>query len=152
MQYNLALADPASTEKAGAALAQLLRPRDCVLLQGDLGMGKTTFARGLISAILFQPEKIVSPTFTLVQQYQTTQGTLYHLDLYRLEGDDTAALNELGWDDMCDNGIVLVEWPDRLGSLLPADALVVTLDACPSGGRRLRYDCPPLWHNRLNHL
>ena len=94
-----------------------------IYLHGDLGAGKTTLARGILRARGYAGA-VKSPTFTLVQSYDLPQGTAHHFDLYRLSGP--AGLMELGWDEARE-GIVLVEWPDRLGALAPADALTIRL-------------------------
>ncbi len=151
-EYSFTLPDAASTEKAGASLAPLLRAGDVVLLYGDLGAGKTTFCRGLIGAIAQQTSNVVSPTFTLVQTYETKQGPLYHYDLYRLPGDKPSQLIELGWEESLMDGIVLVEWPERLGKLAPPDALTIRIGACSKGGRALNYCASPAWRNRLDNL
>jgi tRNA threonylcarbamoyladenosine biosynthesis protein TsaE len=109
------------TETFAAAVAAVVRPGDAVLLSGDLGSGKTAFARGFLRAASEDPAlEVPSPSFTLVQSYATRRGIVHHFDLWRLGGP--AALAELGWDDARDD-IVLVEWPDRLGALAPPDAL-----------------------------
>jgi tRNA threonylcarbamoyladenosine biosynthesis protein TsaE len=97
------------------------RPGDAILLAGPLGAGKTAFARAFLRAASGDPAlDVPSPSFTLVQTYDTPRGRVHHFDLWRLAGPD--ALTELGWDDARDD-IVLVEWPDRLGPLAPPDAL-----------------------------
>ena len=122
---TLYLPDQAATEAFAARLAALARPGDCILLEGPLGAGKSTFARAFLRAASGDAGlEVPSPTFTLVQVYDTPKGAIFHYDLWRLEGPD--ALAELDWDDAL-NAIVLVEWPDRLGALRPADALTVTL-------------------------
>lgn len=117
------------TEAATAALAQRLVRRlgrgDLVGLSGALGAGKTTLVRAAIRALLGADAEVPSPTFTLVQTYELPVGMLWHFDLYRLTSPDDVV--ELGWDDACADGIVMVEWPDRLGALLPADRLDVDL-------------------------
>ncbi len=151
-EYSFTLPDAASTEKAGAALAALLKPGDVVLLYGDLGAGKTTFCRGLIGALSPSIENVVSPTFTLVQTYETKQGMIYHYDLYRLPEDKPSHLIELGWEESLMNGIVLVEWPERLGKLIPEDALTIRIGACSQEFRALEYRASPEWLNRLDSL
>lgn len=119
------LPDLAATERLAAQLAGVARTGDVILLQGPLGAGKTALARAFLRAASGDPAlEVPSPTFTLVQEYDTRLGTIRHFDLWRLDGP--AAMAELGWDEAQD-GIVLVEWPERLGTLRPADALVVTL-------------------------
>ena len=119
-------------EDLAAVLAATLRAGDAVLLGGPLGAGKSTFARALLRAVCGDPAlEVPSPTYTLVQSYDAPGLTLHHYDLWRLDGP--GALAELGWDD-ARAGVVLVEWPDRLGALAPPDALHVTL--APEGERR----------------
>ncbi|WP_428490707.1 tRNA (adenosine(37)-N6)-threonylcarbamoyltransferase complex ATPase subunit type 1 TsaE [Rhodopila sp.] len=121
----VALPDLAATETLAAYLASVARVGDCILLEGPLGAGKTTLARGFLRAAAGDPMiEVPSPSFTLVQSYDTRIGPVFHYDLWRLDG--SAALTELDWEEALD-GIVLVEWPDRLGLLRPADALTVTL-------------------------
>jgi tRNA threonylcarbamoyl adenosine modification protein YjeE len=98
---------------------------DLVTLSGELGAGKTTFARALIRDLADDPDlEVPSPTFTLMQVYETAAGPVVHADLYRIGGAEELA--ELGWEE-ARAGVVLVEWPDRLGPLRPDDALDVTL-------------------------
>jgi len=124
----VSLADPADTQAFAARLAPFARPGDVIALAGDLGSGKTTFARGFINSLLvahgLPPEDVPSPTFTLVQEYQLPDFTLYHIDLYRVEAQ--SELFELGLEDAFADGVSLVEWPDRLGPLLPANRLEMT--------------------------
>ncbi|MBL6613275.1 MAG: tRNA (adenosine(37)-N6)-threonylcarbamoyltransferase complex ATPase subunit type 1 TsaE [Reyranella sp.] len=132
--FSLSLPDEAATERLGGALAQKLRPRDVVALQGGLGAGKTTLARAILRAASGDPDLIVpSPTFTLAEVYDTPRGTFWHFDLYRLETPEQVF--ELGWEEARADGVALVEWADRLGPLLPADRLTVTL-AIEGEGRR----------------
>jgi tRNA threonylcarbamoyladenosine biosynthesis protein TsaE len=119
------LPDETATEAFARNLAARARPGDVVLLSGPLGAGKTSFARAFIRALAGDAALVVpSPTFTLVQQYETPDTTLWHYDLWRLQGPD--ALEELGWDE-AQSGIVLVEWPDRLGTMKPEHALRLTI-------------------------
>ena len=119
------LSNLAETERLAAALAVLVRPGDAILLEGDLGAGKTAFARAFLRSLTGDAAlDVPSPTFTLVQSYDTPKGPVHHYDLWRLT--DHRAMAELGWDDATDD-IVLVEWPDRLGPLTPPSALTVTL-------------------------
>lgn len=121
------LPDPAATEALGGALARVLRRGDVVALRGDLGAGKTALARAIIRAWSDDPDiDVPSPTFTLVQGYDGADGVpLTHYDLYRLTHPDEAL--ELDLEDALDIGVTLIEWPDRLGPLLPRDRLDVTL-------------------------
>lgn len=132
--FSFFLPDEAATERLGGALADRLRPRDVVALEGGLGVGKTTLARAILRAASGDPGLIVpSPTFTLVEVYDTPRGAFWHFDLYRLEAPEQVF--ELGWEEARADGIALVEWAERLGTLLPADRLTVTL-AIEGQGRR----------------
>jgi tRNA threonylcarbamoyladenosine biosynthesis protein TsaE len=129
----LTLADLPATIHLAGRVAALAHRGDVILLEGPLGAGKTEFARAFLRATTDDPTlEVPSPTFTLVQAYDTRLGPVQHFDLWRLEGP--AALHELGWDDARDD-IVLVEWPDRLGSLRPEDALSIVLRPGPGAAR-----------------
>ena len=143
----LDLPDPAATERFGARLAALLRRGDVILLEGDLGAGKSTRARALLRAAARDPAlEVPSPTFTLVQSYETSIGLIHHYDLWRL--DQSADVAELDWDGALLD-IVLVEWPDRLGNLRPDDALTVSL-ALGEGDARTATLCG--WPDRIGQL
>jgi tRNA threonylcarbamoyladenosine biosynthesis protein TsaE len=129
----LPLPDLAATESLAARAAGLVRAGDAILLRGPLGAGKTAFARAFLRAAAGDPAlEVPSPTYTLVQSYDTQRLRIHHFDLWRLGGPD--ALAELGWDDARAD-VVLVEWPDRLGDLRPADALEIALTAQPGEAR-----------------
>lgn len=112
------------TAKLARYLAGILLPGDAVFLDGDLGMGKSVFSRALIRAATDIPDMDVpSPTFTLVQIYETDTAPIWHFDLYRIKTPDE--IWELGWEDALQD-IILVEWPSRLGSgLAPANRLAL---------------------------
>ena len=132
--FCFSLPDEAATERLGRSIAQQLRPRDVVALQGGLGVGKTTLARAILRAASGDPNLIVpSPTFTLAEVYETPRGSFWHFDLYRLEAPEQVF--ELGWEEARADGVALVEWAERLGPLLPDDRLTVTL-AIEGDGRR----------------
>ncbi|KMK65289.1 tRNA (adenosine(37)-N6)-threonylcarbamoyltransferase complex ATPase subunit type 1 TsaE [Puniceibacterium sp. IMCC21224] len=118
---------PESTCTLAQRLGAHLRPGDVLLLSGEIGAGKTHFARCLIQSRLIEPEDVPSPTFTLVQQYDTDAGELWHADLYRLYDPDHCV--ELGLTDAFETAICVVEWPDRLAALTPADALEISFAA-----------------------
>jgi tRNA threonylcarbamoyladenosine biosynthesis protein TsaE len=136
--HSLSLPDEAATERLGAALARRLRPRDVVALQGGMGVGKTTLARAILHAASGDPTLVVpSPTFTLVEVYDTPKGVFWHFDLYRLE--DGQQVFELGWEEARADGIALIEWAERLGPLLPKERLTVDL-SIEGDGRRAVLD------------
>jgi tRNA threonylcarbamoyladenosine biosynthesis protein TsaE len=134
----LALPDLTATAALGARIARLLRPGDLVALKGDLGAGKTTMARAILAALGVE-EKVPSPTFTLVQTYETPSLTVSHFDLYRLK--HPSELAELGLEEALDHGAALVEWPER--AMLP-DGLTIELRNKETG-REAALDGPARW-------
>lgn len=129
----LFLSDDAATAALGERLAWLLQPGDTVLLEGPIGAGKSHLARALIRARLGRMEDVPSPTFTLVQTYEAADTEIWHADLYRLSHPDEVL--ELGLEQAFGTAICLVEWPDRLGPHLPADALHLQLSVQGEGRR-----------------
>lgn len=123
---SVTLPDLAATGRLAARLAPLLRPGDALLLQGPLGAGKSALARAILRALAGDPAlEVPSPSFTLVQSYDLPGGlTAHHFDLYRLSGPGD--LVELGWEEARE-GLVLVEWPERLGAERPAEALTIAM-------------------------
>jgi len=128
--FSVALPDEHATARLAVDIANSLAPGDLVTLSGDLGAGKTTFARALIHYLAKDPGiEVPSPTFTLMQIYDLPQFPLVHADLFRLSG--SAELAELGLDDLPEGAVVLVEWPDRAAGFLPADRMDVALTLAP---------------------
>lgn len=112
--------------------AATLKPRDVVLLEGDLGAGKTALAREVIRALSNNPDLAVpSPTFTLVQTYDSLKMEIWHFDLYRLT--DPEEIFELGWEEAISGPLVLVEWPDRLDDYCPENAIEILLKIGDNG-------------------
>lgn len=145
------MADEAVMRAHAASLAPLLRPGDCIGLQGDLGAGKTVFARGLIQA-LTGAEEVTSPTFTLVQEYggKTPDGRdclVTHADLYRLENEEEALA--LGLDEAQMRGIVLIEWPSRAPAFIDPDALEIIIEQQAETERRVTVRGGETWQKRL---
>jgi tRNA threonylcarbamoyladenosine biosynthesis protein TsaE len=122
---TIELAGLPATHRLAATLAQCAKPGDVLALSGDLGAGKTEFARAFIRTLTDAKEDVPSPTFTLVQTYEGKSGEIWHFDLYRLESPDEAF--ELGIEDAFHDAISLIEWPDRLGPHLPRRRLAVHL-------------------------
>ena len=122
----------AETERLGHELALMARPGTAILLEGELGAGKTALARAIIRSLSGRHDvDVPSPTFTLVQTYDNGRMPVAHADLYRLAGHGEAA--ELGLEDLVQNHLVLIEWPERLAASLCDDVLAVRLDATPAG-------------------
>jgi tRNA threonylcarbamoyl adenosine modification protein YjeE len=143
------LPDEGATAALAAGLARLLAPGDVVALTGDLGAGKTAFARALVRALTSPEEEVPSPTFTLVQTYDTPLGPLWHFDLYRLGSPEEVM--ELGWDEAL-AGVALVEWPDRLGRHLPEARLDLALAITGPASRAADLAGGPGWADRLDRL
>jgi tRNA threonylcarbamoyladenosine biosynthesis protein TsaE len=145
----MTLENPAATAALAAQLAGLARFGDVLALWGDLGMGKTAFARAFIAARAGEALVVPSPTFTLLQTYDLPAGPVWHFDLYRLANPDDVW--ELGWEQGLGDAISLVEWPQRLGDLLPADRLDISF-AQGDGPeqRRVRLDAAGTWRERLD--
>ncbi|MDX2222004.1 MAG: tRNA (adenosine(37)-N6)-threonylcarbamoyltransferase complex ATPase subunit type 1 TsaE [Rhodospirillaceae bacterium] len=146
---SVALPRADDTAVLGAQLAQQARAGDVYGLSGDLGSGKTTLARGFIQALVGPDCDVPSPTFTLVQTYDTPRGVVWHFDLYRMARPDDAV--ELGLEDALIDGICLIEWPQRLGPLWPSRGLMVVLDLAGTG-RVARLAGGPAWQARVAGL
>jgi tRNA threonylcarbamoyl adenosine modification protein YjeE len=136
--FTLTLPDEEATARFAADVAAALEPGDLVTLSGDLGAGKTTFARALIRVLAGDNNiEVPSPTFTLLQIYELPRFTLVHADLYRVTS--AMELAELGFDDMPDGAVVLMEWPDRAAGSLPADRLDIAFTVAPALGPQMRH-------------
>lgn len=122
--HHMTLPNADATARLGATVGPFLSTGDTLLLDGPVGAGKTHFARALIQSILTTPEDVPSPTFTIVQTYDTVRGPLWHTDLYRIA--DVSELDELGLTDAFEDSICLVEWPDKLGLAAPGTALTIS--------------------------
>jgi len=145
---TVTVADEAATGALARAIAALARPRDIITLTGTLGAGKTSFARAFISA-QGGGEEVPSPTFTLLQVYDTAEAAIYHFDLYRLESPEDAF--EIGIEDAFADGISLIEWPDRLGRYLPRERLDVKINqGTHETERRFEFAASATWIDRLN--
>lgn len=147
-ERTFALGTLEATAALGARIAASLQTGDTVALEGDLGTGKTTLARSILRA-LGVSENVPSPTFTLVQSYETPRLTVRHYDLYRVE--DPAELDELGMDEALDEGAALIEWPERAGSRLPPDALYICL-SLNKGERSAQVAGPSRWAHALGEI
>jgi len=135
--FTVTLANEQATRRLAIDIAAALEPGDLVTLSGDLGAGKTTFARALIRYLAGDATiEVPSPTFTFVQTYEVPRFTLVHADLYRLSG--AAEIAELGFDDLPDGAVVLMEWPDRAAGCLPPDRLDIAFTLSPALGPEVR--------------
>jgi tRNA threonylcarbamoyl adenosine modification protein YjeE len=133
--WDIPLPDEAATRQFGRFLAEELESGDVVALSGGLGAGKTTLARAIVRALAGDEAlEVPSPTFTLMQTYDTAHGPVVHADLYRV--NDPEELTELGFEEASESGILLVEWPERAGSALKQDRLEIALEISSGEGTR----------------
>ncbi|WAC59554.1 tRNA (adenosine(37)-N6)-threonylcarbamoyltransferase complex ATPase subunit type 1 TsaE [Brevundimonas sp. SL130] len=150
MKINLP--DAEATTRLGHAIAPLLAPGDSLLLYGPLGMGKSTLARGLIRALTTPDEDVPSPTFTLVQFYESDP-PVAHFDLYRLTRPEEAF--EIGLDEALDEGCAVIEWPERLGEepsrFLGPDRLAIEISE-HGDGRVATVSGAGRWEDLIDHV
>jgi tRNA threonylcarbamoyladenosine biosynthesis protein TsaE len=129
-------ASVAQTEAIAAALADTLRGGECVALHGDLGAGKTQFVRGLVAGLAGNPRSVSSPTFVLLNIYESGRLKVFHLDAYRVSGADD--FESIGFTELLDQrGVVVVEWADRVTALLPPDVIHVTIRTADESHREI---------------
>ena len=150
-EFRCLLETPEKTHDFAAELASLCQAGDCILLYGEVGAGKTTFARGFIRSIAEVAEEIVSPTFTLVQTYPVKgEGAVWHFDLYRLKHQ--SELLELGLEEALSGGIILIEWPELAISHLPDTSLSVRLETKGQGRIVVISGDSKVWQDKLEKL
>lgn len=148
---TLPLPNLEATASLAASLARLVEKGEAVLLEGDLGVGKTAFARFFIQSLLGTPEEVPSPTFTLVQTFDTPRFTLWHFDLYRLKGEEE--VYELGIEEAFAEGVSLIEWPQLAAPALPKDVLSLTLAfGATEGERQITLEGTGQWQEKLKQL
>ena len=111
--------------------AKNLKGNEVIALRGTLGMGKTVFARGIIQQLTGRQEEVPSPTFTLLQTYESPLGEIFHFDFYRLKNPSEAY--EIGIEDAFENGICLIEWPEKIGKLLPKKVINIYFEPTSNG-------------------
>lgn len=145
------IVDEAAMLALGRALAHHVRMGDVIALDGPLGAGKTTLARGLLEALGLEGEA-PSPSFAIVQPYAVPEVRLpvAHVDLYRI--DDPGELRELALGEYLDDSLLLIEWPDRMGDALWGHALRLAIDMDEGGERRLTATVPDAWRERWSQI
>jgi tRNA threonylcarbamoyladenosine biosynthesis protein TsaE len=147
-ELRLRVEDEKGTARIAERLARVARRGDMIGLRGGLGSGKTTFARAFIRALTTPEEEVPSPTFTLVQRYETDTHAVFHFDLYRLESSDEVW--ELGIEEAFAEGVSLVEWPEWLGVFRPAGWCEIDFDlGCAPTARAITIRCGDSWRERL---
>lgn len=146
---TLSLPTETDTCKLGAAIAKRSRVGDVITLAGPLGAGKTVLARGFVTSLVKGSIDVASPTFTLVNVYDTITPAVWHFDLYRVDSPDD--IEELGLDEALASGISLIEWPDRATGWLPEDRLHIDLSTQRDTPHRLAtIQAGPSWQSRLS--
>ena len=127
------------TESIAGQLATTLVGGECIALHGDLGAGKTQFVRGLLRGLRGNPRSVSSPTFMLLNVYDTGRLTLYHLDAYRIHGDED--FESIGFSELLEQGgVVVVEWASRVSGLLPSPHIAVHIESLDESRRMIRWD------------
>src|SRR5712672_4538642 len=136
--FSAVLPDEHATRRLMVDIASVIEPGDMITLSGDLGAGKTTFARAMIRHLAGDAAlEVPSPTFTLMQLYELPRFPVVHADLYRVSGADELA--ELGFEDLPVGALTLLEWPDRAAGFLPPDRLDIALTLAPELGLEHRH-------------
>jgi tRNA threonylcarbamoyl adenosine modification protein YjeE len=134
---------PTETEAAAARLAQSLRGGECIALRGELGAGKTRFVRGLVRGLGGDARAVSSPTFVLLNVYDSPpiRLAIYHFDAYRVAGSDD--FESIGFPELLtQGGVVVVEWPQRVESLLPRGTIRVQIEPLGPSTRRIEISSP----------
>ncbi|MCF2514109.1 tRNA (adenosine(37)-N6)-threonylcarbamoyltransferase complex ATPase subunit type 1 TsaE [Sphingomonas sp. G124] len=139
------LKDAAATLALGRKLAKALKPGDVVTLSGELSAGKTTLVRGLLAGLGYAGE-VPSPSFAIVQPYESLSPPVWHVDLYRI--DNPSDLDELGLEEICGDGVLIVEWPEHTGRDAWPHALALSLAVAEDGTRALTAEVPTAWEGR----
>lgn len=137
----------AETDYFAAKLAKNIAVGDVIALQGDLGAGKTALAKCIINHLVSEPVEVTSPTFNLVQLYETPEFIIWHFDLYRLKS--AGELIEIGLDEALTNGVSLIEWPEIAEHYLPKEKLVINLSCGKAEQRMLSLEGHGKWQNIL---
>ena len=139
------LKDESATLAFGRKLSRALRIGDVVTLSGPLSAGKTTLVRGLLRSLGHKGE-VPSPSFAIVQPYENLTLPVWHVDLYRI--DDPSDLEELGLEDIREDGALIIEWPEHAGAALWPEALALSLNVAEDGARALTARVPAAWEGR----
>lgn len=139
------LKSEAATLAFGRKLSKALRTGDVVTLSGPLSAGKTTLVRGLLGALGHKGE-VPSPSFAIVQPYESLRVPVWHVDLYRIE--DPSDLNELGLEDIREDGVLIIEWPEHADEAMWPEALALSLNVIEDGARALTAKVPAAWEGR----
>ena len=136
------------TQKLAVSLAKQLQVGDIIALYGTLGVGKTAFTRFLIQSLCGEHEEVPSPTFTLLQTYDADDFSIYHYDLYRLK--QPGEVFELGIEDAFYDGVSLIEWPEKMGKILPTKKILKIEISCADNIRTFKFSSDNLkWKDRL---
>lgn len=138
------------TDKFAAALIPHLKTGDVIELQGDLGAGKTTLAKSIISQLSDSEVQVTSPTFNIVQLYDAPEFTIWHFDLYRLKS--AVELFEIGIDEALDQGLCLIEWPEIAESILPQEKLIINLSCGKENERVLSLEGYGKWSELIRKI
>ncbi len=139
-----------ATKRLGAAVAKIAEPADVFALFGTLGMGKSVLARAFIQELTSFDEEVPSPTFTLVQTYESSKSILWHFDLYRIK--QAEEIFELGIEDAFAEGISLIEWPEKMADYLPADRYNINIIGIDKKKRKIEIMAPLFAGHKVKKL
>ncbi len=146
---KLHLNNESDSRRLAEAIAANLTGVEVITLSGGLGAGKTTFARALINSMSKKKQDVISPTFNIVQIYDTDIAKVWHYDLYRIKS--LSEIAELGLEEAAGNGVVIVEWPEMAGNMMPAANIHIKFDySAFDGGRTAEINCDKKWDALLN--
>lgn len=149
MAIKLSINNLKETSLLAQKIAPLLIKGDVICLQGDLGAGKTAFARFLIQALCGNKTEVLSPTFNLVHLYDADEFTIWHFDLYRLEHE--SEIEELGIFDAFDEGVSIIEWPQIIDGIIPDDRLLIDIKS-NNDSREFVLKAYGTWQERIRNI
>ncbi|MDR1365838.1 MAG: tRNA (adenosine(37)-N6)-threonylcarbamoyltransferase complex ATPase subunit type 1 TsaE [Holosporales bacterium] len=138
------------TRMLAKQLAETLKGGDCLALYGNLGAGKSEFVRGIIQTLNKNQIDVTSPTFSLVKPYKTRIGTVFHIDLYRLNSKNE--LFELGFPDILSQGVCVIEWPQLTEALLSKETLRICFETLGDSEREIKFEVNTFWRQRLSFI
>ncbi len=147
--FSIVSENESETGTLARQFSKILAAGDVVILEGEIGAGKSAFCRALIKAYLGEDAEVPSPTFTIVQTYDAPDFEIWHCDLYRLSNPDEVI--ELGIDEAMETALVLIEWPDRLGDMVPEEALKIAI-AAEDDNRQFNVHGSTGWALRLSEI
>ena len=149
-KINIDIEDEYETKRLGSAIAKIAEPSDVFAFFGTLGMGKSVLARAFIRELTSQDEEVPSPTFTLVQTYESPKAIIWHFDLYRIKHAEEVF--ELGIEDAFAEGVSLIEWPEKMSDYLPVDRYNINIIGVDEKRRKIEIMAPLFSADKVKKL